>query len=301
MQPIKELLTPEEFRQVTQRSNWRGASIVAFDWLVIILTFVVLANYPNPVTLLVGLFVLGARQLGLGIVVHETGHQSLFASSRLNDFASKWLSGYWVFSDRKSYMKTHLKHHQAAGTSDDPDAPNYQAYPISRTSLKRKVIRDLTGQLGWRRVKSIYRGISRLNEFKPEVREYMIRSIGVNLALLAILTAFGHAWLYLVWVLAFMTSHMLVVRIRQIGEHAGVPNLLDQDPRQNTRTLYLNPLERFLIAPHQVSYHLEHHMLASVPIYRLRTLHNILLNKGYYQDVKFQHGYFSLLKNVTYA
>lgn len=73
MQPIKELLTPEEFRQVTQRSNWRGASIVAFDWLVIILTFVLLANYPNPVTLLVGLFVLGARQLGLGIVVHETG------------------------------------------------------------------------------------------------------------------------------------------------------------------------------------------------------------------------------------
>ena len=126
MQPIKELLTPEEFRQVTQRSNWRGASIVGFDWLVIILTFVLLANYPNPVSLLIGLFVLGARQLGLGIIVHETGHQSLFNSSRLNDFASKWLSGYWVFSDRKSYMKTHLKHHQSAGTIDDPDAPNDQ-------------------------------------------------------------------------------------------------------------------------------------------------------------------------------
>ena len=301
MQSVKEFLTPEEFRQVTHRSNWRGASIVAFDWMVIILTFLMLANYPNPLTIIVSLFVLGARQLGLGIIVHETGHQSLFASSRLNDFASKWLSGYWVFSDRKSYMQVHLQHNQSAGTEDDPDLNNYRAYPISRTSLRRKFTRDLSGQLGLRRVKSIYRGIRRLKALDPDARQYLTRSVGVNLALLAVLAALGHAWIYLVWVIAFMTSHMLVVRIRQIGEHAAVPDQFDKDPRKNTRTIYINPLERFLIAPHHVNYHLEHHLLASVPIYRLRSLHKILLKKGFYRDIAFQQGYFNLLRQVTYA
>ena len=111
-------------------------------------------------------------------------------------------------------MKVHLMHHQMAGTSDDPDLQNYQAYPIDRTSLKRKFTRDLTGQLGWRRIKSIYRTALRLRELKPDTRRYITRSLGVNLAMLLVLTAFGQPWLYLVWIGAFMTSHMLIVRIR---------------------------------------------------------------------------------------
>lgn len=301
MQTIKEILTPEELAFVTSRSNWHGASIIAFDWAVIIATFVIMAHYPNPLTMLLGLFVLGARQLGLGIVVHETGHRTLFSSTELNDFASTWLSGYWVFSDRQSYMQVHLMHHQMAGTSDDPDLANYQAYPIDRTSLKRKFTRDLTGQLGWRRIKSIYRTALRLRELKPDTRRYITRSLSVNLAMLLVLTAFGQPWLYLVWIGAFMTSHMLIVRIRQMAEHAGVPDLLSKDPRDNTRTLYITPLERFFIAPHQVNYHLEHHLVASVPIYRLRALHELLLAKGFYDNVKFQKGYLNLLRDVTYA
>ena len=103
MQTIKEILTPEELAFVTSRSNWHGASIIAFDWAVIIASFVVMAHYPNPLTVLLGLFVLGARQLGLCIVVHETGHRTLFSSTELNDFASTWLSGYWVFGPPELY------------------------------------------------------------------------------------------------------------------------------------------------------------------------------------------------------
>ncbi|MDG1910512.1 MAG: fatty acid desaturase, partial [Pseudomonadales bacterium] len=108
-----------------------------------------------------------------------------------------------------------------------------------------------------------------------------------------------HAWLYAIWVIAFMTTHMLVVRIRQIAEHAAVPDLLYLDPRKNTRTLYVNALENLLIAPHGVNYHLEHHLLASVPIYQLPTFHDMLLKKGFYDEVSFQRGYLDLLRSVT--
>ena len=118
--------------------------------------------------------------------------------------------------------------------------------------------------------------------------------------MLALLAVLGNAWLYSLWIIAFMTSHMLVSRIRQIAEHAAVPDLFDLDPRLNTRTIYISWLERLLIAPHHVSYHLEHHLMASVPIYRLQELHEILLKKGYYKGVDCPKGYLNLLAQVTY-
>lgn len=296
---IRDLLTDDELKQVTRRNDWYAARIVLFDWTVIIGSFYLMANYPNPITILLGLFLIGARQLGLGVIVHETGHRTFFSSNKVNNFVGNWLAGYWVFSNKEAYMRVHLKHHQDAGTNDDPDLGNYKSYPVTHTSLKRKFVRDLTGQVGWRRIKSIYKALARLNQLDAETRTYFLRSVGLNVAMLAVLTLLGHAWLYLVWVAAFMTTHMMIVRIRQIAEHAGVPNNFDGDPRLNTRTLYINPLERLFIAPHRVNYHLEHHMLASVPIYRLKELHNILIQKGYYDGVSFQRGYINLLRDVT--
>lgn len=297
---IRTLLTDEEFAAVTQKDNFKAAKIVATDWLLIAAAFYIAGAYPNPLTILFAIILIGSRQLGLGVIVHETGHRTLFSSSRWNDFAGKWLSGYWVFSEKNAYMKGHLIHHKLAGTLNDPDLVNYRKYPIDRRALQRKVTRDLTGQIGWRRMKSIGRSISRLAMHKRTIRQYVLRSLGLNLSLFAVLALTGHAWLFAIWVIAFMTTHMLVVRIRQIAEHAAVPDLDDLDPRKNTRTLYANALENLLIAPHGVNYHLEHHLLASVPIYRLKKLHQILLKKGYYDEVKFQRGYLDLLKSVTY-
>ena len=239
--------------------------------------------------------------MAFGVLVHETGHKTLFNSAQLNDFVGTWLSGYWVFSDKDAYMKGHLVHHRTAGTSDDPDLKNYQDYPVPRERFWRKIKRDVTGQIGWRRIRSIARALKNLDKLPAQTRQTMIRSVGVNLALLGILTVFGQPWLYLLWITAFMTSHMLVARIRQISEHAAVPDLYDLDARKNTRTIYISPLESLLVAPHDLNYHLEHHLLASVPIYRLRTLHNLLKERGFYDGVEFTRGYYNLLKQVTAA
>ena len=301
MSNIRDILTPEELARVTRKSDLRATGIVLYDWAVITALFTLAALFPNPVVYLLVIIVMGGRQMALGVLMHETGHKTLFSSPRVNEFVGTWLSGYWVFSDKDAYMKGHLEHHRQAGTTDDPDLKNYQAYPVSTTSFRRKVIRDLTGQLGWRRIKSIGRSLLNLDKLRPATRKTLLRSVGVNAALLAFFIAIGQPVLYALWIIAFMTTHMLITRIRQVAEHAAVPDLYDLDPRMNTRTIHINWLEKLLVADHDLNYHLEHHMLASVPIYRLRELHELLVKKGYYDGVQFPRGYFNLVRQVTVA
>ena len=298
---IRELLSPEELARVTSKDDLKAACIVLFDWSMVIGLFILAASFPNPVTMLFTILLLGGRQMAFGVLVHETGHKSLFTSPNVNDFVGTWLSGYWVFSDKDAYMKGHLMHHRDCGTVDDPDLKNFDAYPVSFTSFKRKVFRDITGRIGWRRIVSIGRSLYRFNELKPGVRKMLVGGVVCNTALLLLLASAGFAWLYALWVIAFMTSHMLITRIRQIAEHAAVPDHFDTDIRFNTRTIYINWLEALLVAPHDLNFHLEHHLMASVPIYRLRELHQLLLAKGYYEGIEFPRGYLGLLRQVTYA
>ncbi|MEJ6672009.1 MAG: fatty acid desaturase family protein [Pseudomonadales bacterium] len=292
-------LTQQQLVDVTQKSAPRAWFLVAYDWLLIAGTLSLAALIPNPITLILAIFIIGCRQLSLGIIVHETGHQTFFESKRLNNFVGRWLSGYWVFSSKTDYMKGHLGHHQFAGTLDDPDLKNYAPYPVSKKSFRRKVWRDLSGQTGWRRLRSIGRAIARYSELNPEGQRVVRGGLITNGALFGLLTVLGHPWLYLLWVGAFISTHMLSTRLRQIGEHAAVPNRQSLDPRDHTRTIITNWWERLLIAPHQIGFHLEHHLLPSVPIYRLPTLHKMLIANGYLAPNILVKGYPRLITSIT--
>ena len=293
-------LTQQQLNLVTRKSSAQAWFIVLSDWMLITSALGAAALLPNPVTIVFAILVIGCRQLSLGIIVHETGHQTLFESKRLNDFVGRWLSGYWVFSSKTDYMKGHLRHHQLAGTPDDPDLKNYAAYPVSRKSFRRKVWRDLSGQTGWRRLRSIGRTIIRYNTLNTEGRRVIRGGLITNLAFLGLVTLLGQPWLYLLWVAAFISTHMLSTRLRQIGEHAAVRNRQSADPRDHTRTILTRWWERLLIAPHQIGFHLEHHLLPSVPIYRLPTLHKLLVDNGYLATDLLITGYPSLIKRVTH-
>ena len=133
----------------------------------------------------------------------------------------------------------------------------------------------------------------------PTEREArLIRGWIVNLTMLGVLIATGHGLLYLMWIGAMVFVSPLISRIRQVAEHGAVPDLYHPDPRKNTRTVYANPLVR-LMFPHGVNYHLEHHFMANVPIYRLKKMHRLLKARGFYDGVDFPTGYIDLLKKVT--
>jgi len=296
---LKEILTPDEWRAVTASSDLRGAWLVLCQWLLVAAIFAAAAAWPNPVVLLLAVWLLGGRQLGFGVLVHECGHRTLFRTQRLNDLVGDWLVAPPTFNNMRAYMRGHLHHHRLAGTHEDPDLPNYRDYPISRSRLRRKLLRDLSGRTGWRSLGRIGSGLANVQSLKPETRAALLRGLAVNGLMLAVLTAFGAPWLYLLWVAAYVFANPLISRVRQVAEHAAVPDLYDLDPRQNTRTLEAGPLARLVFCPHHINYHLEHHLLASVPIYRLRKLHDLLKRRGFYDGVVFPRSYWQLLRHVT--
>jgi len=296
---IKDVLSTDEVAGLTRRDDWRAWWLVAGNYAIVAATFAVMAAWPNPLTIVAGIVVLGGRQLGFGVLVHECGHGTLFSSRRLNDVVGEWLAAAPTFGNMKGYIRGHLQHHQLAGSRDDPDLPNYRDYPITGRRLRRKLWRDLSGQTGWKQVQGIFQGFVHLNDISGEQRLALVRGLVVNAALLGGLAYLGYAWLYLVWWAAFLTSNRLVSRIRQVAEHGAVPDLFNADARNNTRTVLANPLERLIFCPLGVNYHLEHHLLASVPIYNLPKMHRLLRARGYYDDVAFPRGYPALLRQVT--
>jgi fatty acid desaturase len=94
-----------------------------------------------------------------------------------------------------------------------------------------------------------------------------------------------------------LTWMMVITRIRNIAEHAVVPD--SDDPLRNTRTTEANLIERALIAPYYVNYHLEHHLMYYVPCYNLPRLHRILMLGPLAGRMEVRRGYLDVLRLAT--
>jgi fatty acid desaturase len=288
---ITDLLSREELETFTRRNDWKAISYIVFNWTFIALIFSGVAMWTNLLTILAGIALLGGRQLAFAALMHDCGHRVLFSSERANAILGQWLCAYPIYSDQPRYAAGHLKHHAFAGTRKDPDLPNYQAYPISRESFRRKVIRDLTGQTGWKAVQATWRrGKADLSK-APWNGNALAGHAIMNGLLFAVLFAFGEGLLFLMWPIAYLTTYMLIARLRQVAEHGAVPDLFDLDPRLNTRTTLVRWWEKLFVAPFHLNYHLEHHFHANVPCYNLPAFHRYLKSKGAYDETEFPVGY----------
>jgi fatty acid desaturase len=295
----RQALSKEDIKHLLVMRDWRSWLSVALNWAIVFAAFALVVRWPNPLTVLVALFVIGARQLGFAVLMHEAAHRSLFADRKTNDVVGNWLCAYPVWSDTKPYRPYHLQHHAKNWTDEDPDIGLAQPFPIDKDSFRRKVWRDLSGQTGWKRLKATVRrdlGLSK-GRVKRTFDAGLDAFHGVlitNVVLLAILTLAGHPALYILWVVAWLTTYSLVMRIRSIAEHAMIPDPADE--MKNTRTVAARWWERLLIAPNCVNFHLEHHLLPTVPHYNLRRMHRMLRERGALGDACVAASYADVLR-----
>lgn len=301
-----DIFTADEIRRLSARSDLMGAWLVLCAWGLIGLAMALFAAWPNPATFLVAVMVIGGRQLGLAILMHDAAHGLLFRTRRFNELAGQWLCAYPVITDLHLYRPYHLKHHRFTQQEDDPDLVLSAPFPISRSSLRRKIQRDLTGRTALTRRREQVMltwgeaGLSWGQRWERLVKGGLVGAALVNLTLLGLLTALGYWWLYpALWLLPLATWYQLVSRIRNIAEHAMVPD--NDDALRNTRTTYAGPLTRLLLAPFWVNYHLEHHLLLFVPCWRLRQAHRMMLAKGWGERMELRGSYAEVLRLAASA
>jgi fatty acid desaturase len=294
------IFTPHEMASVRARSDLQGLLWPLHAWIVIGAAMALYAVWPNPLTFVVAVLVIGSRQLGLAILMHDGAHGVLMRTKRWNDPVSQWLCAYPVFTDTIPYRHYHLKHHRSTQQPDDPDLGLSAPFPITRASFRRKMIRDITGQTGFKQRRAqIKAALGKPGEpFAVRFATFR-RKLGgpliANAVLLALLTAFGKPHYYLMfWLLPLLTWQQVITRIRNIAEHAVVPD--NNDVMRNARTTYASFLERAFIAPYWVNYHVDHHMLFYVPCFNLPKLHALLLAKGYGPKMEIQPNYPTMLR-----
>lgn len=310
---LSELLSHEEIRAFSQRSDLAGIWAVGSTWGVILLTFAALARWPHPVTVALALVVLGGRQLAFAILMHEGSHGTLFKNKWLGRWVPDWLCGKLVWTDLERYRAHHRQHHARTGTDQDTDLSLITPFPTQRAALLRKLARDLFGLSGVKRVFGLFlmdigvlkwtvaNDTQRLPRDGRTVLDYAregakrLSGVLFTNALLALgLAAVGQLWIYAVWVGAYLTTLSLFLRIRALAEHACTERSADM--LKNTRTTRAGWLARMTVAPFHVNYHQEHHLMPGVPFFRLPALHRLLLTRGV---VPPPPGYMDVLRKVS--
>jgi len=298
-EPLSRYLKPEEVKSLTQKNAWLGTWVVVKAWLSIAAIFTVVAIWTNPVTIVLAVILLGGRQLNLAIIMHDAGHHLLYRERKMNTFVGNWFAAYFLFLNTEHYAKQHSHHHGLSGTERDPDLPNFKAYPVTKSSFLRKISRDIFGITAIKFVIGLALNKTGLMEKDASHYQTIMKGIIVNFAFVGVLWSMNLTWLYWLWVGAFFTSYMLVLRIRQAAEHGSVPEPLNRDPRAHTRTTLANLFERMLFAPSKVNFHVEHHLVPNVPCYRLPALHTLLQQRGYFEAYPCTKGYGVLLNDLV--
>jgi fatty acid desaturase len=298
----KDFFTAEAWAPLTARSSWKGLALLAHCWLVI--GAATAMGLVWPVTIPLAVMIIGARQLGLGILQHDAAHGCLHPNSKVNDWTAEWL----CVSGVQAYRDYHLQHHKYAQQAEDPDLVLSAPFPITRASLWRKVARDLTGQTWFKqrfgrltsKLKKRKAGEPVLPILVDETRRQS-RWLIVNALAIAAFTVAGYPWgWFALWLLPRATWYQLVTRIRNIAEHALVAKN-EPDPFRHARTTRANLIERALIAPYFVNYHCEHHMFMHVPCWNLPRVRRLLEDQGATTRMEGAPGYLSVLRAATAA
>ena len=301
----EEILDSSQIKYLRTKSSLMGTLLVAHAWLVIFSLLFIYTLFPSFVLYLVVITLIAGRQLGLAILMHEGAHGLIANNVRFNNYISQFFCAFPMAVDTYDYRHYHLKHHRHTQTEDDPDLVLSKPFPITKSSFIRKMLRDLTGITG---IKQRYQSIQKTfdnDTLKVDGKEISgfkskatLRGIFLSQLLIFIsMSIVGNWWYYFAfWIVPALTIFQFFYRIRNIAEHAVVPN--DCDDFNNARTTNASFIERCFVAPYYVNYHLEHHLFMFVPCYKLKDAHNLLVAKKYTNRMEIKKGYMPLLKSI---
>lgn len=249
-------------------SIFRSAFHIALDWSCVFAALWATIQWgwwSVPAALLV----IGNRQRALGNILHDCGHRNASRRPKVNDFIAQTLVAPFLFSDFAQYRRTHLAHHMHLGDPlRDPDYMHSAA--VNSHSWRETFSANLANPGVW--IRTIAGDFAKpLGTWK---RVYIALWWLALLAFIGGVAEWPTAGVFLgLWLAARATVFFSITLFREMCDHFGrIPGGIYQFSRDITARGVL----RHLIHPRNNGYHLTHHLLPTVPYYRLPTAHAAL-------------------------
>ena len=260
-----------------------------------ILILVVAAQINHLVSWVIAFLLMGRAHAQFASLMHEAAHRLLFSNKAINDFVGNWILGYFVMTSTQAYRRVHMAHHKREFGPNEPDIPLYSNYPVSRASLRRKLIRDATGQTGYKLLRNQFKN---LRSPDARVRLTLWKMISVQVLIVAAFTLAGYWWMYpVMWVAPYLTVWRVINRLRSIAEHGGLRE--DDDRRFTTHSVAQHWGARFFLVPYSIGFHMAHHVDAGVPFRHLKEYHRLLHEANYLDNALEYPSYLALWKSLS--
>ena len=295
--PMSEVATPpkwvrpsierKKLRELVSQQNCRASfhlmARVAVQAVTVTAAFVALTHglwiVAVPLVLISGALWTFFGWAGLS---HELFHSTVFRQRRVNSGLFKLFS-VATWGNYGYFSASHWLHHKYTRYEQDPEA--VRDAPITTSEILRGATIDIPGFLS--RVIVLVKNASGfvpnhlIARISYEQKRQVISGARIVLLCQALLVSgfliLGLPELVLLVVLAPFTA-TLPVRCLELQQHKDCERNVP-DVRRTTRTLILNPALSFLYC--NMNYHVEHHLLPSVPYYRLPQLRRELLDSGF--------------------
>ncbi|GFZ96048.1 MULTISPECIES: fatty acid desaturase family protein [Sphingobium] len=295
-------------RDLSVIDDRRNALLLVLQWAIAIGAGAIAIHVDRiPVYLLAGI-VIGTRIQCLAVMMHDACHGMLFSNRRLNDLIGDIFVAYPLGFSVDLYRANHLHHHRYTNTLRDRDYrvqrrdPD-QHFPKSAAAMAWLLVRSVTGL-------NLYRMARDSRVWAPFANFHNPRRFGYDFPLglriryvlwallfygLILLSPYRWKILGLLLIPQFIWANVFN-RIRAMAEHNGVS---DESELKGTRTVIPTLLDRFLIAPFNVSYHLEHHLFPSVPWPNLRRLHaHLMTDPVYAAEAHVTQSYWGVIREL---
>jgi fatty acid desaturase len=208
---------------------------------------------------------------------HEHGHGTAFKTQWMNKVVYQ-IASFMLMRNPVTWRWSHARHHtDTIIVGRDPEIAVMRPPDLIRVILNFVGLTDLWYS-SQDMVRNAFGNLSAAEKsFIPEMEQQKVITIAriwlvIYAAVIALaigmqsilpLMLVGLPRLYGAW-------HMVLVGLLQ---HGGLADNVT-DHRLNSRTVYMNPVSRFLYL--NMNYHVEHHMFPMVPYYNLPRLHEVI-------------------------
>lgn len=292
-----KLIDKNELKPFLKRNNINGLIHLILHLSLILLSGTILFLLAGTIFQYIVIVFHGIFIAFLYAGLHECIHKTAFKNRFLNEFVGHFI-GFILLRSFLNGRYRHMAHHTyTQHPGKDPDIVDFPKGYID-------YLKHITSLKIWLRLlDNIYRhAIGKLDNQEKEyipsseiyklINESRLMLLGY-LLIISVSFYYGSFFFVIYWILPRIIGEPFLRLIRMV-EHTGKEETADMI--KNTRTSHASKFLKFLYW--NMPFHVEHHLYANVPFYRLKKFHELIRPHTNQQEPSILSVHYEILKQI---